>query len=598
MSAFQAFDSNPGNSLETQTQPQTETLEFTLESQQSHQAHQKLMLEMEAKKRAFGLDVPTLPQDVHTALRNLQEPILLFGENPANVRDRLRMCMARQLVLLEYQQKGGQGEEMLQDFITQQGSTFMESSKQPKNPIEGTKYTHANSALIQAREYIAQYSLPRSKQRLYQERKRRKGTFFLHEQTKNQLTNTRNIEEEEEEELMEVQTLNQNCWKLHHYTKHNMGLECSQYGGDSRPLSALSCSRNPFASNDPQNKYWVATGGWSGAINIWDPHSNLDCVSQKRMAHEDRIMGIAFSPQSSTMSDGTHDVTEKTMLATASIDLTAKLWTVQINPDHVPLQEDDYDMIHPKSQQQLQQHQQHQQHKYQITQEAHLKGHAARLCKVSWHTSGRYVGTTSFDHTWRLWDVETSSESILLQDGHFRECYGISLNHVDGSLAATTDFAGVVQLWDLRTGKSIASFQGHAKRVLCCEFSPVGFHLATAGDDGMLKIWDLRKRPKPSNRNNNKYARNTSTGKKNPQGQYASIPAHSNLITQLRYDTNNGESLVSSSFDGTAKVWSTRNYKLLTTLRGHEGKVMASDFVYGGKGVVTVGYDKTLKLWS
>lgn len=116
--------------------------------------------------------------------------------------------------------------------------------------------------------------------------------------------------------------------------------------------------------------------------------------------------------------------------------------------------------------------------------------------------------------------------------------------------------------------------------MVCSEFSPNGFHLATAGDDGTIKIWDLRRR-RPS----------------------ASIPAHTHLITQLKFahstSPQNGEFLASSSFDGTGKVWSTRDWKLLSTLQGHEGKVMGIDVLDGPDcGIVTCGYDKTLKLWK
>lgn len=44
-----------------------------------------------------------------------------------------------------------------------------------------------------------------------------------------------------------------------------------------------------------------------------------------------------------------------------------------------------------------------------------LSGHSERLSRVEWHPSGTYVGTTSFDCTWRFWDVETGKQ-ILLQD--------------------------------------------------------------------------------------------------------------------------------------------------------------------------------------
>lgn len=93
-----------------------------------------------------------------------------------------------------------------------------------------------------------------------------------------------------------------------------------------------------------------------------------------------------------------------------------------------------------------------------------LEGHKKRLCKIAWHPSGDYVGTTSSDLTWRLWQAETGKE-LLLQDGHYSEAYGIAF-HGDGSLVATTDFGGAVHVWDLRSGKNIQHFQGHSKRVL------------------------------------------------------------------------------------------------------------------------------------
>ncbi|CAN0035530.1 unnamed protein product, partial [Ectocarpus sp. 4 AP-2014] len=50
------------------------------------------------------------------------------------------------------------------------------------------------------------------------------------------------------------------------------------------------------------------------------------------------------------------------------------------------------------------------------------------------------------------------------------------------------------------------------------------------------------------------------------------LPAHSALVADVRYSRTSGEVLVSASFDSTAKVWSTRDWSLLRTLSGHEGK--------------------------
>jgi U4/U6 small nuclear ribonucleoprotein PRP4 len=76
--------------------------------------------------------------------------------------------------------------------------------------------------------------------------------------------------------------------------------------------------------------------------------------------------------------------------------------------------------------------------------------------------------------------------------------------------------------------------------------------------------------------------------------QAASIPAHSGLITKIKFDET-GEYLASSSFDGSIKLWSCRNWKVLKELQGHEGKVTGIDL--NKNVVVSSGFDKTLKLW-
>jgi len=534
------------------------TLDLPSTTLSEREAHAELLLDLEAKKIASSIDVPTLPHDIQSSLRAIGQPIRLFGENNANVRDRLRMCLAR----IEVDKQAGGGMHMhmhmhMQD-MEEQGGTSMEGTD-----VTEVQYTRADEDLIQARKFIAEYSISRAQDRLRTERKRKLGNHLkdrkrlvLQQQSHdNNHTSTLGIgaiiDEHEDEAtiIKDLDDLNDTCQKRYNAIKE-MALEGSQYG-DGRPLSAIATGRQPNVSIDPCRL--VATGGWSGSIKLWNGSSSaLNLLATKETAHEDRIMSIS-------MHQGT-----VCQLATASIDLTGKLW--RVNKDN------DIDMGNEDSANQ------NEKSGYSIEELAVLNGHAARLCKVAYHPSGRFVGTTSFDHTFRLWDIETGGKEILLQDGHWKEVYGIGF-HGDGSLVSTTDFGGVVQVWDLRSGKSACHFLGHAKRVLCTEFSPNGFQLATAGDDGTIKVWDLRQRK-----------------------QYASVPAHSRMVTQIKFAHDhygqNGEYLTSCSFDGTAKVFSTRNWKLLSTLRGHEGKVMGVDILDGtDSGIVTCGYDKTMKIW-
>ncbi len=62
--------------------------------------------------------------------------------------------------------------------------------------------------------------------------------------------------------------------------------------------------------------------------------------------------------------------------------------------------------------------------------------------------------------------------------------------------------------------------------------------------------------------------------------------------------SSDGTQLVSTSQDGTAKVWDAQTFKLLETLTNHVGDVNAAAFSPDGKWLVTTGDDKTVRLWD
>ena len=357
--------------------------------------------------------------------------------------------------------------------------------------VEETTYTHAIPELIAARKVMCDYSLSRSRSRLEMERRRRRGMVRWTRVKKrarlfNQVEEDDDDDDKEESKYWDdtlkndsqlVKYLDDSCEKLYGSIR-NQALEGSQYG-DVRPLSAVCTSSVISMVNDGELSSaaaasmpkLIATGGWSGGIKIWnggnDHHNTnysstdnenygnaapLDLLGARNIVHEDRIMGIAMRPYLTSI---TSSVGATTLVATASIDLSAKLCKITLNedaPSGESMDVDDIDNAKKVKEETM---------RYNIEECAHLKGHAARLCSVAFHPTGKFVATTSFDHTWRLWDIETSDMSegteLLLQDGHAREVYGVGF-HPDGSLVATTDFGGVVQCWDLRTGKSACHF--------------------------------------------------------------------------------------------------------------------------------------------
>ena len=108
------------------------------------------------------------------------------------------------------------------------------------------------------------------------------------------------------------------------------------------------------------------------------------------------------------------------------------------------------------------------------------------------------------------------------------------------------------------------------------------------------------------------------------------IPAHRSLVSSAHYEhSTNGQYIVTGGYDSLVKVcfmmfsqmirlmtfvsgrrwggglaclqvWSAKDFKLLRTLAGHEGKVMAVDSSPrpGSHLLASVSYDRTVKLWA
>lgn len=117
--------------------------------------------------------------------------------------------------------------------------------------------------------------------------------------------------------------------------------------------------------------------------------------------------------------------------------------------------------------------------------------------------------------------------------------------------------------------------EGHLKSIFGIDFSPNGFNIATGAEDNACKIWDLRKR-----------------------SCIYTIPSHTNLIADVKYQKDEGQYLVTASYDNTAKVWSSNTWQPLKTLSGHDGKVMSVDISNDSKYIATTSYDRTFKLWA
>lgn len=172
--------------------------------------------------------------------------------------------------------------------------------------------------------------------------------------------------------------------------------------GDERPISQVRFS--------PNNEI-LATGSWSGTVKLWNVPACTP-ISALR-GHKDRVGGVAWHPQA-TISQSQDAVN----LVSGGGEGNVNLWSLNRLLSHSYQLAALVDILHDSE-----------------SPLAVLRGHQNRVCRVAFHPSGQYVGSASFDTTWRLWDINTSKE-LLLQEGHSKEVYSIDFQN-DGSLVAS-----------------------------------------------------------------------------------------------------------------------------------------------------------------
>ncbi|KAI0057215.1 WD40 repeat-like protein [Artomyces pyxidatus] len=124
------------------------------------------------------------------------------------------------------------------------------------------------------------------------------------------------------------------------------------------------------------------------------------------------------------------------------------------------------------------------------------------------------------------------------------------------------------------TLKPMFIFPAHVSSLKAVAASPEGGKwLATGSSDEIIKVWDLRRRR-----------------------EIGGLMQHEGSITHLVFPSRSH--LLSASEDGTLCLFRARDWAVLRSLRGHKGRINSVAVHPSGKVALSVGKDRTLRMWD
>ena len=371
-----------------------------------------ILSQFSRRRRAAAIAVPTDDGRVRARLREMGEPITLFGEGPGDRRDRLRELLTEQAEL----EAGENGDG---DIEMQTGQGDGGHGEQ-----EEEFYTEGMQELLEARKAIARYSLPRAKAR---------------------------IASQKIESSIPLRT----------HIKHRKAIKDRLQGFDlfgtqiagERPVSIARFSPNGET---------VAAGNWAGGIKLLDV-PNLDIKGTLR-GHSDRVGGITWFPGATL--PGTSVSTDSVNLASGGGEGSVHLWSltqdtpvstlsghtarvcrVEFHPSGKYLASASYDTTWRL---------------WDVTTTTELQlqeGHSREVYALSFNTDGSLLASAGLDSIGRVWDLRTG-RTVMILDGHIREIYALDWG-VDGHRVLSGSGDGWVKCWDVRMVRGVGGIGAH-----------------------------------------------------------------------------------------------------------------------------------------
>lgn len=202
-----------------------------------------------------------------------------------------------------------------------------------------------------------------------------------------------------------------------------------------------------------------------------------------------------------------------------------------------------------------------------------LPGHTGVITALVYSPDGKRLYSASADKTVHIWNI-AEKKSLYTMQQHRSVVTSLAVN-LDGSLLASGGADNMIRIWRTSDGSEVRSLIGHTGAITGLAFSPGGTLLASVGADGVTRIWD------PATRSD---ALRTFSGH---VGQLMAVAFSPNL----KY-------LATAGADETIRIWNLLNGSEARALKGHTDWITSLAYLSDGESLVSSSVDGTVLLWS
>ena len=311
----------------------------------------------------------------------------------------------------------------------------------------------------------------------------------------------------------------------------------------------------------------LAAGATDGSVRVWNTH-DWKLPPMNLPAHQKAVREIVWSPNgkfAATSSDSTAKVWDVTTPVWTELQVmdhqnavvsiswapdSRKIDTVGLEGNLTIWESESWPSNHPT--------------KREITKQ--------QIRTAAWSPDGVHLATGASNGMAKVWESANFANvgAVSTDQGFINS---ISWSPKGGSLLATGSRGGTIKLWDLSGGRDLLTLSGQ-DRVYGIAWSANGSRLASAGADGVLRIW------------------NTEVGQLLP-----SLPPRIRAwIWGLSWSPD-ASKVATASQDGLVRVWDVTDGKQLFELACNQGKLWAVAWHPDGSRLAVAGKNK-MAIWD